>query len=290
MFEEQSRDMVRSLLRTLTEKGHFSSKNEALKKLKDPEWIKERGYEHVVKILNSNMAIQECHSFFDELDTRLMKRLTKGIHEFRSKEFLSQKELFERLAKKQAPDALFITCSDSRIVPNLITQTDPGDLFIIRNAGNIIPPADARNSGESASIEFALKHLNIRDIIICGHSSCGAMEAIVRPEALQDLPMMTDWLKYANNTRIIIEKEYANASEKEKIDVAVQENVLVQMENLRTHPAVKAALNFGRLNLHGWVYDIRTGEVLVYYPELEQFLPIGKKPDSSQQKHNSAFM
>ncbi len=290
MFEEQSRDMVRSLLRTLTEKGHFSSKKEALEKLKDPIWIKEKGYGHIGSILNSSMAVQECNKFFDELDSRLLKRLTSGIHEFKSKEFLSQKELFERLAKKQTPDALFITCSDSRIVPNLITQTDPGELFIIRNAGNIIPPADAKASGEGASIEFALKHLNIRDIIVCGHSACGAMEAIVHPEALHDLPMMADWLQYASGTKKIIEQEYANASDEEKIDFAVQENVLVQIENLRTHHSVAEALSDGRLNLHGWVYDIRTGEVLVYYPDLEQFLPIGDKPKSPRQAKNTVSM
>ncbi len=290
MFEEQSRDMVRSLIRTFTEKGYFSSKKEALEKLKDSNWIKEKGYGHVGSILNSGMAINECNKFFDELDSRLMKRLTSGIHEFKSKEFLSQKELFERLAKKQTPDALFITCSDSRIVPNLITQTDPGELFIIRNAGNIIPPADAKASGEGASIEFALKHLNIRDIIVCGHSACGAMEAIVHPEALNELPMMADWLQYARGTKRIIEQEYSNATNEEKIDFAVQENVLVQIENLRTHHSVAEALNEGRLNLHGWVYDIRTGEVLVYYPELEQFLPIGDKPKTPGQKKNIISM
>lgn len=283
MFEEQTQRMVRELIRKFTEKGYFSSKKEALECLRDSDWLKEKGYGHVSHVLCTPTAINECESFFDELDTRLMKRLTSGIHEFKSTAFRAQQELFEKLAKHQAPDALFITCSDSRIVPNLITQTEPGELFIIRNAGNIIPPGDSRPSGEAASIEFALKNLNIRDVIICGHSSCGAMKAIIDPESLAELPMMADWLQYANGTKEIVERDYANASYEEKLDVAVQENVLVQLENLRTHPAVTAALNEERLNLHGWVYDIRTGEVLVYYPEVEQFLPIGEKPAIEKQ-------
>jgi carbonic anhydrase len=281
MFEEQSRSMVRGLLRTLMEKGHFSTEKEALEKLRNPNWLNENGYGHVSHVLDSDMAFKECSKFFKELDGRVMKRLTSGIHEFRSKEFLSQQELFERLSKKQSPDALFITCADSRIVPNLITQTDPGDLFVIRNAGNIVPPADAKASGEGASIEYAIKNLNIRNIIICGHSRCGAMKAIVHPESLNELPLMANWLDYASGTRMIIERDYANATDEEKLDVAVQENVLVQMENIRTYSVVSAALRSGKLNLHAWVYDIRTGEVLVYYPESEQFLPIGDEPKTS---------
>jgi carbonic anhydrase len=281
MFEQQSKDMVRNLLRTFTERGLISGKQDALAKLKNPDWVKNLGYGHVGRILISDMAAEECCKFFDELEARSMKRLTQGIHEFRSKAFLSQKELFERLAATQSPDVLFVTCSDSRIVPNLITMTEPGELFIIRNAGNIIPPATAGSTGEGATLEFAI-NLKIRDIIVCGHSNCGAIKAILHPELLQNMPMMADWLEHAVGTRKILEEQYANHSEEERMDVAVQENVLVQLENLRTHPLVAKSLAEGKLNLHGWVYQIHTGDVFVYYPELEQFLPITQQQDDKQ--------
>ncbi len=284
MFEEETKRMLRGVFRTLTENGHFSSKREALERLKDSQWIEERGYGHIGRHLQGAIGAEECGKFFDELDAKSMKRLTQGIHEFQSKAFHSQKELFERLSETQSPDVLFVTCSDSRIVPNLITQTNPGELFIIRNAGNIIPPFGVAACGEAATIEFALLHLAIRDIIVCGHAACGAMKALVQPEVLEGMPMMAEWLKYASGTRQILDDVYVNASVAERIDIAVQENVLVQLENLRTHPSVAAGLAAGKLNLHGWVYQIGTGEVFAYYPELGQFLPI-----SSRAKVSSAL-
>ena len=284
MFEQQSKDMVRNLLRTFTEKGQVSGKQDALAKLKNPDWAKSLGYGHVGRILVSDMAAEECCKFFDELEARSMKKLTQGIHEFRSKAFLSQKELFERLAATQSPDVLFVTCSDSRIVPNLITMTEPGELFIIRNAGNIIPPATARSTGEGATLEFAINYLKVRDIIVCGHSNCGAIKAILHPELLQNMPMMAAWLQHATGTKTILEEQYAEHSDEERMDVAVQENVLVQLENLRTHPMVAQCLAEGKLNLHGWVYQIHTGDVFVYYPELEQFLPLVEHQEEGKSK------
>src|SRR5947208_16582436 len=130
-----------------------------------------------------------------------MQKLVEGIHHFQANIFRSQRELFERLAHGQQPDALFITCSDSRINPNLITHTEPGDLFILRNAGNIIPPYGAANGGEGATIEYAVAGLGVQDIIICGHSHCGAMKGLLAPEGLQDLPVFAAWLSHAEATR-----------------------------------------------------------------------------------------
>ncbi|MDZ4835929.1 MAG: carbonic anhydrase [Candidatus Melainabacteria bacterium] len=209
-----------------------------------------------------------------------MLKLINGLHHFQSEIFASQKELFERLAGGQNPDALFITCSDSRINPNLITQTDPGDLFILRNAGNIIPPYGAANGGEGATIEFAVTGLGVKDIIVCGHSFCGAMKGILHPENLVDMPAVAAWLSHAEATRMTIKENYAKHvhSEDELLNITIQENVLVQLENLRTHPAVSARIAGGTLNLHAWTYKIETGEVFSYQPAEGQFLPLTDVP------------
>lgn len=203
-----------------------------------------------------------------------MRKLITGLHHFRSQVFQSQKELFERLAQGQSPDALFITCSDSRINPNLITNTQPGDLFILRNAGNIIPPFGASNGGEGATIEFAVAGLGVKDIIVCGHSFCGAMKGLLDPSKLDTLPVVKTWLEHAAATRRILQENYSDLSEEDLLSVAIQENVLMQIKNLKTHPSVAARLNAGQIALHGWTYKIQTGEVFNYNPEEGQFLPL----------------
>ena len=203
-----------------------------------------------------------------------MQKLLQGIHHFQDNVFSSQRELFERLAEGQHPDALFITCSDSRINPNLITQTEPGELFIIRNAGNIVPPYGAANGGEGAAIEFAVVGLGIQHIIVCGHSHCGAMKGLLHPESLTGMPMMAAWLGHAEATRRIARQKYEDRPAEALLNVAIQENVLVQLENLRTHPAVAAGLAGGKLKLHAWVYKIETGQVFAYDPERGQFAPL----------------
>ncbi|MCC6416726.1 MAG: carbonic anhydrase [Gemmataceae bacterium] len=203
-----------------------------------------------------------------------MQKLVQGIHHFQANIFRSQQELFHRLADGQSPEALFITCSDSRINPNLLTQTDPGELFILRNAGNIIPPHGAANGGEGATIEFAVAGLGINDIIICGHSHCGAMKGLLHPHSLDRLPAMAAWLSHAEATRRIIQEKYQNLTGPALLTATVEENVLVQLENLRTHPTVAAGLARGSLKLHGWVYKIETGQVFAYDPRQGQFLPL----------------
>ena len=207
-----------------------------------------------------------------------MEKLVQGIHKFQAEYFRPRHELFERLTSGQNPQALFITCSDSRVMPDLITQAEPGDLFVLRNAGNLIPPHLAgRDSGEAATIEFAIKSLKIRDVIVCGHTLCGAMQALLRPELLADMPRMRQWLGQAEATREIIASSYQLPDPTAVWKATVEENVLVQLENLRTHPAVAAALAGGRLNLHGWVYKIETGEVFAYDPQDGQFEPLAAR-------------
>lgn len=214
-----------------------------------------------------------------------MQKLVHGLHHFQKHVFGSKKELFERLQSGQSPDALFITCSDSRVNPNLITNTDPGEIFILRNAGNIIPPHGAANGGEAATIEFAVKALGVKDIIVCGHSDCGAIKGLLHPESLADMPTVAHWLHHAEATRWIVQDNYADLPDEQKINVTIQENVLIQLENIRTLPSVASRLVKGDLNLHGWVYKFETGDVFSYNLEQGQFIKLSDS-DSEQKYPN----
>lgn len=205
-----------------------------------------------------------------------MQKLITGVHDFQNRVFDKHRDLFERLSQGQNPEALFITCSDSRINPNMITQTQPGDLFILRNAGNIVPPFGATNGGEAGTIEFAVSALGVRDIIVCGHSLCGAMKGILDPDSLKELPSVASWLSHAQATSRIVKENYTDLdlTDEQLLSVAIQENVLVQIDNLKTHPSVAARIARGALNLHAWTYKMETGEVFCYSHECGQFLPI----------------
>jgi carbonic anhydrase len=207
----------------------------------------------------------------------IMQKLIKGIHHFQQSIFDTQKSLFERLAHGQQPLALFITCSDSRINPNLLTQTQPGDLFILRNAGNIVPPYGASKGGEAGTIEYAVGVLKVKDIIVCGHSLCGAMDGLLHPAQLNGLSAVREWLSHADATARIIQENYSHLTEHQaRLTATVEENVLVQLENVRTHPCVAAAVSRGDLKLHGWTYKFETGEVFTYNPRQGQYVPIEK--------------
>lgn len=211
-----------------------------------------------------------------------MQKLIQGIHRFQQETFRPLQGLFEQLSHGQNPETLFITCSDSRIDPNLLTRSKPGDLFILRNAGNIVPPHGAACGGEAATIEFAVGALGVKDIIICGHSHCGAMKGVLEPEMVATLPAVAAWLAHADATRRIVQANYKHLDGDRLVMAAVEENVLVQLENLRTLPAVAAQLAQGNLHLHGWVYKIATGDVFAYDLASGQFIPVAKyqHPDS----------
>ncbi len=202
-----------------------------------------------------------------------MEKLLHGLHKFQSEIHPGRKDFFEGLAKGQNPDAIFITCSDSRVDPSLITQTQPGQLFTIRNAGNIVPAA-GNSSGEEASIEYGIDVLNIRDIIVCGHSHCGAMKGLLNPETLSEIPSVANWLKYAEDTRRILDANYREQDFECVLNITVQENVLVQLEHVRSLPCVIDALAKGKVQLHGWTYEIETGVIYAYDPEAEEFTPL----------------
>ncbi|MBE9177611.1 carbonic anhydrase [Oculatella sp. LEGE 06141] len=210
-----------------------------------------------------------------------MKKLLKGLREFKTSYFATHQALFEELSHAQRPRVLFITCSDSRIDPNLITQAGLGELFVIRNAGNIIPPYGATNGGEGATIEYAVHALDIQHIIVCGHSHCGAIKGLLKLEKLEDeMPLVHDWLKYAESTRRLVKDNYGTYSGEELLEVAVAENVLTQIENLRTYPVVHSKIYRKQLHLYAWVYMIETGEVFAYDPVSHSYmLPQSQLPE-----------
>ena len=215
-----------------------------------------------------------------------MEKLIQGIHRFQSDVFAPRRDFFRKLADGQRPQALFVTCSDSRVVPDLICQADPGDLFVVRNAGNIVPPhGPGSPSGEAAAIEYAVRGLGVRDAVVCGHTRCGAMQAVADPLVTAAMPCVRRWLEHAQAAAEIVCTCYHHLPPEGRAKVLVQENVLVQLEHLRTHPAVAAALAAEQLTLHGWVYKMETGEVFAYDPATGQFAPLvgGRSAAAAQQ-------
>lgn len=202
-----------------------------------------------------------------------MQKLVEGLHKFQSEVFHTHQELFEALSKGQKPETLFITCSDSRILPNLITQTKPGDLFIMRNAGNLIPSYGPLSSqgGEAATIEFALEGLGVSHIVVCGHTLCGAIKGLLNPSSLEKMPAVKAWLEHAEGTRRVMAENYRHLEGAALLTAAIEENVLTQLENLRTHPAVRSRIARNELSLYGWVYKMETGQVFQYDHATGQF-------------------
>ncbi len=202
-------------------------------------------------------------------------RILQGIQHFQQYVFGSKMSLFRRLGNGQAPLALFITCSDSRINPNLLTQTEPGELFILRNAGNLVP-THGGVSGSAATIEYALKVLHLRDVIVCGHSKCGAMQALLAPETLRDLPAVSSWLTHARDILPEVDAAGASLTPAEKLNFAIERNVLLQIEHIRTYPFVAEMLAAGQLRLHGWVYHLESGQVTVHVSGRDRFVPLAE--------------
>lgn len=199
----------------------------------------------------------------------MITALIEGLKSFKANVVPAKQELFDELATGQSPATLFITCADSRIDPSLITQTNPGDIFVVRNAGNIIPPLEASGSsadGNAASIEYALNALNVSDVVVCGHSNCGAMGGLQKLDAVaESLPSVRRWLE---NSESLLETEAAG-----DLDDLIEANVLLQLEHLKTYPGVQAKLDAGELTLHGWVYDIGSGDVRTHDGSSFQSIP-----------------
>lgn len=204
-----------------------------------------------------------------------MDVIIAGVRAFQRDVFPSYRERFAELAAGQAPHAMVITCSDSRIDPFLFMQAEPGQLFVLRNAGNIVPEHSDFVGGVTATIEFAVVQLQVPNIIVCGHAGCGAVAGLLHPESIPHLPEVTNWLHHAARARELV-AEGGGLDAPDAMERAVQANVIVQLENLRTHPCVANGLAEGRLGIHGWVYDFVSGSVLAYKDQQRSFVPLGE--------------
>jgi carbonic anhydrase len=189
-----------------------------------------------------------------------MQDIIDGFLKFQREVFPARSALIKRLATSQNPGVLFVTCSDSRVVPELLTQREPGDMFVIRNAGNIVPSYGPEPGGVSATVEYAVAVLGVSDIVICGHSDCGAMTAISSCMSLDHLPAVAAWLRHADAAKAV-NAAHSHATPQARLNALVRDNVEAQLANIKTHPSVAVALSQGRLNLHGWVYNIEKGAI-----------------------------
>ncbi|WP_241767690.1 carbonic anhydrase [Tanticharoenia sakaeratensis] len=191
--------------------------------------------------------------------------LLEGVRTFREDVYPENRELFAELAESQSPATLFITCSDSRINPSMITQTEPGELFIVRNVGNIVPPYGEMLGGVSSAIEYAVGALHVKNIVVCGHSNCGAMGALMDPDSpkLDALPTVRRWLRTSTAARAVAMALRADDAGPASVRDLAEQNVLLQLTHLRTHPLVAAAIARRELTIQGWFYDIASGEITV---------------------------
>lgn len=194
------------------------------------------------------------------------------VFSFEKTVFPNQSDLFFKLVRDgQSPKALMISCADSRIVPEQILQAAPGDLFVCRNAGNIVPPYSQANGGVTSTVEYAVMALGVRDIIVCGHSDCGAMKAVSNPAPLAAMPNVAAWLRHATAAESVVSGGYPDLSPAERVHAIALENVVAQIAHLRTHPSVAAGIARGEISLHGWFVDIHEGQILALDGDTGQF-------------------
>ncbi|MFZ4688782.1 MAG: carbonic anhydrase [Polymorphobacter sp.] len=214
-----------------------------------------------------------------------MPKFAAGVVRFQQEVFPDNVDLFEKLAKGQSPEALFITCSDSRIETGMLTQSEPGDLFIVRNAGNIVPPHTTTTGSTTAAIEFACIALNVPHIVVCGHTECGAMKGALNLDSLTSLPHVKEWLSYSRAAVEITNEIGKDLNDHDRNLLLLEQNVILQLAHLRTHPAVAVRIARGDLRLHGWVYDIAEGEVYAYDEKNNVFEPVSKRYATEVAKH-----
>lgn len=218
-----------------------------------------------------------------------MKKLVQGIVEFRKNVLSSYREKFSRLALGQSPDTLFIACSDSRVVPNTFASTDPGDLFVIRNVGNLIPCCDEHghsvaDESEAAAIELAILKLDVKNIIVCGHSECAAVRAILDGREKVDLPHLRSWLRHGEAS---LERLTGNEEEAGRHNKLSQLNVLQQIDHLLSYPVVKERVDSGKLKLHGWWFELTTANVYAYDEAVKKFVLIDENSAPKIMQHLS---
>jgi carbonic anhydrase len=206
----------------------------------------------------------------------VLAELKAGVRRFRTEVYPGQAEVYRKAASEpQRPHALFVTCADSRIDPELITQSGPGDLFVTRNIGNLVPAYGEMLGGVSAVIEYAVTALKVQHVVVCGHSDCGAMKGLLNPEGLEKMPTVQRWLRNAD-AALSVASSLAEKDESpgELMRRVTEENVLLQLQHLRTHPSVAGAMAREELTISGWVYDIGRGEVRVSADGGRVFKPV----------------
>jgi len=203
-----------------------------------------------------------------------MERLIAGHKRFLAEVFPGRRDQFHLLAETQAPEWLFITCSDSRVVPDLILGTGPGDLFITRNAGNVVPLTSHDVDGVTATIEYAVEVLKVKSAILCGHSDCGALKAALDRKGLEAMPKARRWLSHVEAAFSHCQPENPADGEGAELAALIRGNVVAQLWNLRAQPAVAKAVAAGRLTVYGWYYDILTGRIEQYDEQARRFMPL----------------
>ncbi|RUR06514.1 carbonic anhydrase [Legionella sp. km772] len=213
-------------------------------------------------------------------------RLLKGIRHFKNNQFKENEQVYTALSKGQAPDVLFFGCIDSRIDHRSITNSQLGELLVARNPGNIIPPYSATPSGEASSSEFALQHLEVSEIIVCGHSHCGAMKGLMTPGVEKILPNTAAWLSHAKEALDHVHQHHPDLNEDPslKLKSLTQNNILLQIEHLKTHPAVAKRLAEGKLKIHGWYYEFEKGEIYIYNSKKNTFVSFEETVDELAQE------
>ncbi len=221
-----------------------------------------------------------------------MKKLIKGIVEFRRKRHSDYIASFGHLSNGQSPDSLFIACSDSRVVPNTFASTDPGDLFVLRNVGNLIPPCDENgvsvsDESEASAIEYSVVNLNIADIIICGHSNCGAMNALLNGRSKVQTPHLKNWLRHGEPALQKLKQGQTLDPRLSEADQLSQLSVLAQMENVKSYPEVRKRMKEGTLTVHGWWFELSGANVFAYEEELNRFILIDETEAASLLKRLS---
>lgn len=204
-----------------------------------------------------------------------LARILNGVSTFETEVYPAQRSRFESLKQGQHPLALFISCADSRVIPSLITQTGPGDFFLEQNPGNFVPHYGEFVGGVSAGVEYAMLVLKVPLVIVCGHTDCGVMKALLHPEKAQGLPAMQEWMRHAAEVQHRVMRDHAGADDEERLRLLTQYNVLAQIENLKSHPSVHSRVISGEVEIHGWVYDIGDGSVWAADTESGRFALIG---------------
>ncbi len=204
-----------------------------------------------------------------------LAKIVEGIRKFQAEVYPARREMFESLKSRQQPIAMFVTCADSRVVPNLFTQTGPGDIFIERNPGNLVPHYSEFVGGVSAGVEYAMLALKVPLVVVCGHTDCGVMKSLLHDEQGHGLPAMQQWMRYASEARRRVMRDHSNAAQQEKLRLITEYNVLAQIENLKSHPSVHSRLISGEVGICGWVYDIGDGSIRAADLQTGEFKKVG---------------